>query len=345
MPIERKSDDFFKKACAREVERFNNVRWCGISNLKTILSNWIDNDTSKDRSKYYRLKELGQFYAWTVEHLGLANCPQRQHLLEFYDYKRAQGFRSTSLRKMHNSVGLFFTMLDNLELYPNIAQNISIDGATEYRERPSLTADQVRRLIDQTTDARMRAILSLMAFCGLRCVEITELNWGDISGDRATVRGKGRKEKAEIIALPVCVQTALNDWKKLTTGALDDDAPVFVHNSRHRDTIRLEDRYVSSITSKYLKACFPNIKGISAHCLRHTAITIAIESGVEITRVSRFARHRNLNTTMVYIHDNKRFSDPVAGYVEAAVNGERTSKDEEAIEKIVRNVLRRLLKL
>lgn len=80
-------------------------------------------------------------------------------------------------------------------------------------------------------------------------------------------------------------------------------------------------------------------------CLRHTAITIAIESGVEITRVSRFARHRNLNTTMVYIHDNKRSSDPVAGYVEAAVNGERTSKDEEAIEKIVRNVLRRLLKL
>ena len=41
---------------------------------------------------------------------------------------------------------------------------------------------------------------------------------------------------------------------------------------------------------------------LTAHSLRHTAITLALLAGREITEVQQFARHASLNTTMIYNH-------------------------------------------
>ena len=54
----------------------------------------------------------------------------------------------------------------------------------------------------------------------------------------------------------------------------------------------------------------------TTHSLRHTAITKALQNGVSITRVSKqLARHANIDTTMIYVHEADRMSDPVEEHI------------------------------
>ena len=44
---------------------------------------------------------------------------------------------------------------------------------------------------------------------------------------------------------------------------------------------------------------------ISAHYLRHTAITLALEMGEPLEKVQSYARHASANTTIRYYHDRQ----------------------------------------
>ena len=44
---------------------------------------------------------------------------------------------------------------------------------------------------------------------------------------------------------------------------------------------------------------------ISAHFLRHTAITLALELGEPLQKVQSYARHASANTTIRYFHDRQ----------------------------------------
>ena len=44
---------------------------------------------------------------------------------------------------------------------------------------------------------------------------------------------------------------------------------------------------------------------ISAHYLRHTAITLALELGEPLQKVQSYARHASANTTIRYFHDQQ----------------------------------------
>lgn len=73
----------------------------------------------------------------------------------------------------------------------------------------------------------------------------------------------------------------------------------------------LSDRSVYSIVNRYAK-----ISGLSssigAHTLRHTGCTLAIENGASLQQVQTHARHKRIETTMVYIHQRDRLKDSAA---------------------------------
>lgn len=41
---------------------------------------------------------------------------------------------------------------------------------------------------------------------------------------------------------------------------------------------------------------------LTAHSMRHTAVTLSLLAGKDITEVQQFARHESINTTMIYNH-------------------------------------------
>ncbi len=54
---------------------------------------------------------------------------------------------------------------------------------------------------------------------------------------------------------------------------------------------------------------------IGAHTLRHTGCTLAIEAGASIQQVQSHARHKQIETTMVYVHQRDRLRDSAADYI------------------------------
>ncbi len=54
---------------------------------------------------------------------------------------------------------------------------------------------------------------------------------------------------------------------------------------------------------------------IGAHTLRHTGCTLAIENGATLQQVQDHARHKKIETTMVYIHQRDRLRDSAADFI------------------------------
>ena len=47
-------------------------------------------------------------------------------------------------------------------------------------------------------------------------------------------------------------------------------------------------------------------KRLTAHSLRHTAITTALRAGASLQEVKTMARHADINTTLIYSHNIDR---------------------------------------
>jgi integrase len=55
---------------------------------------------------------------------------------------------------------------------------------------------------------------------------------------------------------------------------------------------------------------------IGAHTLRHTGCTLAIEGGASIQQVQSHARHKSIETTMMYVHQRDRLANNAADFID-----------------------------
>ena len=65
----------------------------------------------------------------------------------------------------------------------------------------------------------------------------------------------------------------------------------------------MSTRAISGMIKGYMKKAGFDSQRITAHSLRHSSVTISLLQGVDVTEVQQFARHRNVNTTMLYAHN------------------------------------------
>ncbi len=63
---------------------------------------------------------------------------------------------------------------------------------------------------------------------------------------------------------------------------------------------------VGQIIKKYLRCIGLDNRRITAHSLRHTAITFSLQGGATIQEARAFARHASINTTITYAHNVNR---------------------------------------
>lgn len=278
--------------------------------------------------------------------------PDQNELDLYYRELIQRNVRLTSIHTIHAQLKCFFTYLEKKELYSNICKNIEIPRGA-YRERICLNKDEVNFLMRADIPEKERAMIALMIFCGLRCVEVSEMLWGDIRGCHALIRGKGRLEKNTEIYLPQTVLNAIDMWKRVSISGKESDDYVFKIENKPKSWgfIPCRPESISGRLRHILKDVFPDKPGLSAHCLRHTAITLAIESGMEMYRVTKFARHTSPATTMIYIHDNQRFTDPAENRIEALVEhaeesqkSEKNADIEQAVKQALKQAFLNLLK-
>ena len=236
--------------------------------------------------------------------------PQREDIISFREELKATNHKASTIQTYIVSIRLFFKWTAQEGIYPNIADNIKCPKVSREHKKDYLTANQIKEIlkgIDRETlqGKRDYALISLLVTCGLRTIEVVRANKEDLQalGENTVlyIQGKGREDKAEYVKVPQPTEKAIREYLK-ARGKIEDNEPLFASLSNNSKGERMTTRAIRGIVKEnFLKAGYDSDR-LTTHSLRHTAVTLSLLAGKDITEVQEFARHRNIATTMIYNH-------------------------------------------
>lgn len=213
---------------------------------------------------------------------------------------------------------IFLKELNRIGVLPrDITQNVKSFNQGRKHKRNGLDETQVSRIIKRLAElspssqnTRLKALLSLLIFQGLRQVEIIRLDVKDVDleGCSAAVQGKGRDDK-EIIDLHPQTIKALGEYLQANKLA---DGPLFVSNSNNGKNQRLTTKSVRVIVGKLLSEI--GIEGKTTHGFRHFFTTTLIKQfGGNLLDVMSYTRHKSVEMLIVY-NDRIKKNETLPGY-------------------------------
>jgi integrase/recombinase XerD len=159
----------------------------------------------------------------------------------------------------------------------------------------------VLAILDATTNLKHRAILTLIYGSGLRVSEVAKLTIGDICSRTMRVRVENAKHDTNRY-------TILSD---LSLMALRAYFKAYLSSSSYKpeDWLFPGQNRSEHINVKTIKNTLIKLRNllhldhrISAHTLRHCFATYCLEDGVDIVFIQQMLGHKNLRTTMAYLH-------------------------------------------
>ncbi len=153
---------------------------------------------------------------------------------------------------------------------------------------------------------RNKALYSLMTCCGLRCVEVQRANFGDLEKIggvyRLRLQGKGHTQKDSAVNVPESVVKLIFDYLE-KRGTIKADYPLFASISNRNNGGRLTTVSISRIIKSALREGGYDSPRLTAHSLRHSAATVALQSGASLREVQQLLRHQKIDTTTIYLHE------------------------------------------
>lgn len=273
-----------------------------------LFNRYIDFLDSSPKTVETYTRALRQLFSYFS--LNGITQPTRADILAFRDELKASGHKPTTVQSYITATKIFFSWTEQEGLYPNVADHLKGAKLDREHKKDYLTSRQVKEVlagVDRSTEQGLRdyAMLFLMVTGGLRTIEVSRANIGDLRtlGDNSVlyVQGKGREEKTDYIKLSAPAEQAIRAYLK-ARGEKDEEAPLFSSTSNNNRGARLTTRSVSGIVKTRLQQAGYDSEKLTAHSLRHTAVTLSLLAGKDITEVQQFARHANIATTMIYNH-------------------------------------------
>ena len=254
---------------------------------------------------------LRQFIKW-LQRNGIQK-PTRQDVIAYRDELRERCKPST-VQGYITAVRLFFKWTAQADLYPDIADHIKGAKLDSGYKRDYLNATQIKYVLDsidtQTAKGkRDYSIVALMVTGGLRDIEVARANIEDLEqlGGNTILRlqGKGRDERTDYVKVVPAVEKSIREYLKIRKTAEGTEA-LFASLSNHNKGKRLSAKSISSIVKGRLIEAGYNSKKLTAHSLRHSAVTLSLIGGLPLDEVQQFARHKNISTTQIYAHNLDR---------------------------------------
>lgn len=281
------------------------------SNLSGWAQRFFDYIDVKEKSTATYERAFRQFVKYLADN-NITN-PTRDDIIAYREYLK-QEHKPTTIHLYLTAIKQFFGWAEVEGIGHNIASKVKGVKIQKGHKKDSLTTAQCKQILNDidTTSAtgkRNNAIISLMLTTGLRTIEITRANIEDLRtlGDDTVlyIQGKGRDDKTEYIKVAPQVEKAIREYLK-TRGKVKPKQPLFASASNENKDERLSTRTISKIAKTSLINAGLDSDRLTAHSFRHTAGTLALINGAELTQVQQLLRHTNINTTMIYLHSIDR---------------------------------------
>lgn len=281
-------------------------------------------DVKKNTLETYK-KGLKQFFIYLLE--NEIQEPTRKDVISFRDYIK-ETHKAGTAQTYLASVRAFFKWTDSEGYYPNIAHYVKSVKQEKGFKKDYLTSEQAKDVlnaISRTTVSGLRdyAIISLMLTTGLRTVEVSRANVDDLRtlGNSTVlyIQGKGHDTKDDYVKITKPVEHAIRVYLKAVQA--QSDSPMFTSLDNKTKGNRLTTRSLSRICKKYMVKAGYDSERLTAHSFRHTSVTLALLNGNTLEQVQQMARHKNINTTMIYNHALQKEKNPCYDSVSNALFG------------------------
>jgi integrase/recombinase XerD len=280
-------------------------------NMAQAFDRFLASLDIKESSKATYKRALKHFFLYMRDR-GIV-YPVRDDIIAYKRYLIESGKSSYTVSNYLTAVRRFFEFMHTHYGYDDVTRGVK--GAKQrrgYKKEP-LTIEQIKMLlgsIDRSTliGKRDYALLNLLIRTGLRTIEVARADVGDIRQEGGEtilwVQGKGRDDKDEFVVLTEATMRPIREYLR-ERGKVQPDEPLFA-GAGNKNRGRLTTRTISRIVKERLRAVGIDDDRITAHSLRHTAVTLTLRAGASIQEAQAMARHANINTTMIYAHNINR---------------------------------------
>lgn len=292
------------------------------------IDNYFElNEYEYDTKRIYK-PQIKRFLEWLVE----SDYPENA----LFEYKRYLTLKNYKMHSVNFYLAISKKYLIYLKTnysheYPEL--NNLITTVRPYHLKQSKNKDilskeeikSVREAIRNSTNEKIikkrdEAMYLLMVLCGLRAVEVTRIQIADLKQRNGVyiieIQGKKQLDKNDYVKVPNLVYNAIRSYQRyrdLQYNGNDINKYMFISHSNRsqKSETKLTTRTIANNFDDYFRLSgVKALKGkISLHSLRHTAISQALASGMDILEVKELARHSNIATTNTYLQLTKDLSN------------------------------------
>ena len=263
----------------------------------------LRHERARTRHSYYRdMRLLHEHYG--SDPAGLDEAGVRDYFLHV---KLSKAWRPKTIRQSAASARLFYQEMLGRDEWSVFSQ---IRARDEDRLPAVLSRPQVVALLRHIRLRRYRIPVKLIYCAGLRLSECLRLNVHEVDGTgrKLWIRdGKGGRDRMVPLSEEV-LEDLRGYWKfhrnahwlfpNVGRGPARD--PALVAERMHRAKAPMP---VSSLQRLVVAARGEiGVPKATAHTLRHSFATHLVEAGASLHQVQYLLGHKNINTTMVYLH-------------------------------------------
>lgn len=273
--------------------------------IEELVDRFIASQDVKESSKLLYRRTLKQYFNWVEDKGYLLSEIARSQLLEYKQELLTSGKSSLTVGSYITSVRRFYEWTEANKYYPNVAKGIKTPRRKQQFKKQPLLPAQATALLNYYQDKALRdyAIVNLLLRTGLRTIEVTRANIGDITfkGSQRVllVHGKGRDEKDNFVLLTDKTYQPIAEYLA-TRGKVNSSEPLFTSTSNNSKGERLSTRTISYIAKEGLKAIGLDERAFTAHSLRHTTAVNILRGGGSLEQAQMTLRHSNPATTQIY---------------------------------------------
>ncbi len=281
--------------------------------IQHTITDFLASLDIRQSSKSTYGRQLKEFFAWSVAQ-GV-QAYDRELILRYKEYlKTDRGLAALTMSGYLTAVRRYFEWLETKQVHRNIARGIKGPARKRGFKKDSLTVEQSKDVLSSIkrttlTGKRDFALINLMIRTGLRTIEVARALREDMSSQGGEtvlfIHGKGRDSKDELVLLTPATLEPILAYLKARKSVKNED-PLFAYHSTKNFGEGLTTRSVSRIVKTRLKGIDLDDARLTAHSLRHTAITLSLLAGATAQEARVMARHADINTTLIYAHNINR---------------------------------------
>ena len=211
-------------------------------------------------------------------------------LLDWVNWMQRKGNSSATIARRIGTVKRYFSFLVDIEV-------LDADPSVKLRApkvvnkvEPTLTSEEIQRIIECATNPRDKAIIATLASTGMRISELLNIKLDDFDGNDVYIIGKGNKRR--LIHINDKAMQYINEYMKVRKDGVDN---LFVSNWH---TPMAPDNVNHTLKRLASKAGVD--KNIHNHSLRHLWATCMLDNNVPLEQIQLCMGHSDISVTTRY---------------------------------------------